>query len=212
MNRPELDSMSEILLSAMLDGECDADETRRMLDATGASPALQRRWSRLCLVHDALRGVRVRSIDDAFCAGVMSALEGIDPEFSNAPKLVRRVGRRRSYWRPLAGLAAAASVAAVLGFGLQAWLNPQASTSLASASSTPMPPLPAQLASAPPATTVSAEPEETRWSQLDADTARQLNEYLLDHSNLRAAQGMGGALSYARMTARPVEYRQGASH
>ncbi len=56
------------------------------------------------------------------------------------------------------------------------------------------------------------EPIETRWSQLDADTARQLNEYMMEHSNMRAEQGVGGALSYPRMMVRTAEYRTGEQH
>jgi hypothetical protein len=56
------------------------------------------------------------------------------------------------------------------------------------------------------------EPVETRWSQLDADTARQLGEYMMEHSNMRAEQGMGGALSYPRMTLHTAEYRSGERH
>ncbi len=51
------------------------------------------------------------------------------------------------------------------------------------------------------------EPTELRWTQLDPDTARELNGYMLEHNNSRADQGMNGALGYARLAARNVDYR-----
>jgi negative regulator of sigma E activity len=214
MNRQELASMSEMLLSAMLDGECSASEAQRVLDAARASPPLRRHWSRLCLVREALHGVRVRAFDEDFCAGVMAALERGETQSSAAGKVIAPTRRHRSFWRPLVGLAAAASLAAITGVGLHAWLQPAPQPIATAQAGAPAPrqvvqqlaALPAQAADSTPA------PVETRWSQLDADTARQLNEFLLEHSNLRAAQGMGGALSYARITARPVDYRQDSSH
>ncbi|MDE0855692.1 MAG: hypothetical protein OSA97_14845, partial [Nevskia sp.] len=61
-------------------------------------------------------------------------------------------------------------------------------------------------------TTGGDEPVETRWSQLDAETARQLNEYMMEHSNMRAEQGVGAALSYPRMMVRTAEYRTSGQH
>jgi hypothetical protein len=54
----------------------------------------------------------------------------------------------------------------------------------------------------------SGEPVETSWAKLDAATARQLNEFMMEHSNLRAEQGMGATLSYPRMV-RTADYRSG---
>jgi len=133
-----------------------------------------------------------------------------------------RVAANASRWQPFAGLAAAASIAAVAAVGGYRWLNQPVGAPLQTAS------LPAAAGATQPvaytsnpvsdarlvpvSATSGDEPVETRWSQLDAATARQLSEYMMEHSNLRAEQGVGSALSYPRMTLRTAEYRSGERH
>jgi hypothetical protein len=110
-----------------------------------------------------------------------------------------RVRARR--WQPLLGLAAAASIAAVAMVGTRQWIDRAPGSGAVTAKA--QPPAAVTVVSArTPATmpaAAPADPDELRWSQLDADTSGQLNEFVLEHSNLRAGQGMGGSLSYARM-------------
>lgn len=224
--------MSEELLSAMLDGECTPGEVKRLLDQLEDSPALRQRWSRMCLVRDAAENTRVRAASVDFCAGVMAQIERerTHPVAQREPQAVpaavvskvvpvrRRAGVAARRWQPLAGLAVAASLAAVVSVGGYRWLNqPVGSAASGSApavtASMTASFQPVALASAPQAKLVQVadEPVETRWSQLDAETARQLSEYMMEHSNMRAEQGLGGALSYPRMV-RTVEYRTGEPH
>ena len=222
---------SEELMSAMLDGECTPAEMDQLLGAIEADPALMARWSRLCMPRDALADTRVRSATPDFCAGVMAAIRQDEPATSSkvvplrrpaaAPPVVRPAVRA-SRWQPMAGVAAAASIAAVAAVGGYRWLNQPLNPGVAgpavaansSVAATPVAAVqPASLGGAGQGRLVAvsasgAEPVETRWSQLDADTARQLNEFMMEHSNLRAEQGMGSALSYPRMV-RTVDYRSG---
>lgn len=230
---PELSAMSEELLSALLDGECSPGEVKRLMDELEASPALKQRWTRMCLVREALEGVRVPAVSAGFCAGVMAAisLEQAAPAPQPA-KVVAMPARRRgtaakaSRWQPFVGLAAAASIAAVAAIGGYRWLNqpvgaPVQTASLApTAASAGVQPVASATPSESPqarlvpvsATGGGDELVETRWSQLDSETARQLSEYMMEHSNMRAEQGVGGALSYPRMTLRTAEYRSGERH
>lgn len=226
--------MSEELLSALLDGECTPGEVKRLLDQLEHVPALQQRWTRMCLVREATENTRVRAVSVDFCAGVMAALESeqIADTPARSPKVVALQPRRaaaavvpRSRWQPMVGLAAAASIAAIATVGGYRWLNQPVGgavtvASAASAASTASVQPVAFAAGAPPQAKLvqvsnavgGEEPIETRWSQLDADTARQLNEYMMEHSNMRAEQGVGGALSYPRMMVRTAEYRTGEQH
>jgi negative regulator of sigma E activity len=227
--------MSEELLSALLDGECTPGEVKRLLAQLEDAPALQQHWTRMCLVREASESTRVRKASVDFCAGVMAAIERdlvaapvqpqkVVPLSSRRPAVAAPV--RVSRWQPFAGLAAAASIAAIATVGgyrlvsqpvgapaAVASAGAQAASDVASVQ-------PADFVPAAPqaklmqvsATSAKDEPVETRWSQLDADTARQLNEYMMEHSNMRAEQGVGGALSYPRMMLRTAEYRPGEPH
>jgi len=48
---------------------------------------------------------------------------------------------------------------------------------------------------------------QLRWAQIEDDQARQLNNYLIDYSNYRSVQGVGGTLGYARFAAHTADYR-----
>jgi len=226
--------MSEELLSALLDGECTPGEVKRLLDQLEHVPALQQRWTRMCLVREATENTRVREVSVDFCAGVMAALERepIADAPARSPKVVALQPRRaaaatvpRSRWQPMVGLAAAASIAAIATVGGYRWISQPVGGAVAVASTAPVvgsaKVQPVAFATGGPqqarllqvSTSAGAdEPIETRWSQLDADTARQLNEYMMEHSNMRAEQGVGGALSYPRMMVRTAEYRTGEQH
>lgn len=221
--------MSEELLSALLDGECTPAEAEAALAAIERSPALKARWSRMCLTRDALAGVRVARPSPDFAAGVMAAIAAEAPADSS-PKVVpmrrpavvaqplpaslpQRAVARRGRWQPVAGLAAAASIAAVAVVGGRAFLSSPVDGGLAAVPVA----TPVQLAANPDLVRISADGEisgaaaqdaaGTRWTQLDSETARQLNDYLLEHSNSRADAGMGGSLGYARLAVRTADYR-----
>lgn len=223
-----MSAMSEELLSALLDGECTPAESEAVLAAIERSPTLKARWSRMCLTRDALAGVAVAKPSFDFAAGVMAAIASdsageahteVNPRVvplrrpavvaQPAPALQpQRVATRRR-WQPITGLAAAASIAAVALVGGRALLNapidggagaPAASRLTASVN--------------PDIVRVSADGQisgaagqDSRWTQLDTETARQLNDYLLEHSNSRADAGMGGSLGYARLAVRTADYR-----
>ncbi len=227
--------MSEELLSALLDGECTPGEVKRLLDQLEDVPALQQRWTRMCLAREATENTRVREVSVDFCAGVMAAIEREQPAAAPArsPKVVPLQPRRaavaaavpRSRWQPVVGLAAAASIAAIATVGGYRWISQPVGGAVAVASAAPvagsanLQPVafatggPQQARLVQVSNSAGAdEPVETRWSQLDADTARQLNEYMMEHSNMRAEQGVGGALSYPRMMVRTAEYRTGEQH
>lgn len=223
--------MSEELLSALLDGECSPAEVEVLLAEIDRSPALKARWSRLCATRDALAGVAIRRKPVDLVAGVMSALDA-EPDAVVHPNVVamrarpvpipapvpaaaETAGVRRSQRRSrFAGLAVAASITAVVAIGGRNLLETPidggapAATSVASV--------------APPAAnlvrvsadgdiigTLDNEPVASHWAQVDDETARRLNGYLLEH-NSRTGSGMGGALGYARIAVRTADFRPGA--
>lgn len=193
--------MAKDSLSALLDGECSPRELDRILDEMERSPELKLAWSRLCLSRDAGEGVRVRKGQPCICAGVMSNLDA-RPE-SVAAKVVPLFKQRiRGYWKPLAGFAAAASVAGValtLNLG-----NRDSSVTAGAGMNLPQVSAPVSV----PAVqrrprylqTVSASADDVQRAAIEDE----LRSYLIEHSNTLADRGMGATLSYARFAAHSV--------
>lgn len=95
-------------LSSLIDGELDAAEASAVLDALCRDAELQRRWSDLQLVGDALRSTEVAACHvDGFCARVRQALA--DEPTVLAPRARRSPMRRYA----IPGFAVAASMAAI---------------------------------------------------------------------------------------------------
>ncbi len=203
--------MAKDSLSALLDGECSPGEIDQILDGMARSPDLGLAWSRLCLARDASEGVRVRKDQPCICSGVMAQIQ-VQAQMPSAP-VTRAVHantaaaprmRRRwpGYWKPLAGLAAAASVAAVaftLGLsgrgvgtaGAPGLVAPQVSTPV----SLPAMPKRPRYLQAVSATSAGSQP---------AVQDDELRNYLIEHSNTLADRGMGATLSYARFAAHSI--------
>lgn len=225
--------MSDELISAALDGQCSSEELQRVLAVLERSAECRARWSRMALTRDALLGVRVERAAPEFVGNVMAAIEAIEidqlPAGSNVvplraapqPMVARPQRRSRRRWQPVVGLAAAASITAavivagntllshpvagpVAGAGsVAATTTPAARTVVASSQA----PTAALTAVANDQTGAGGELAETRWTQIDAAAARQLNDFLMEHSNSRSEAGMGGSLSYARLAVRSADYR-----
>src|SRR3569623_562801 len=104
--------MSYEKLSALLDGECSAEELDRLLEDLEQSPELKAQWSRLCLARDSMEGVRIRKDQSCICAGVMANLDKAPAELAK-PNVVELRRPRSMIVKQAAGWAVAASVATV---------------------------------------------------------------------------------------------------
>lgn len=208
--------MSHDTFSALLDGECSAEELNAMLDAFEQSAEARAKWSRMCAVREVLHGGQPQVKVDVV-ANVMAAIAGeslaetaavATPSPSRHDKVVMlRPRRSATGWRqPLVGLAAAASVAGAVAIGVNSLLSHPVEGGT-SGNVVALARTPAGGALTPVVARADNDTQETGWGQLDAESARQLSGYMLEHSNYRAEQGMGGSLSYARMAVRPVDYR-----
>ncbi|HEY1075755.1 MAG TPA: sigma-E factor negative regulatory protein [Fontimonas sp.] len=189
--------MAKDSISALLDGECTPAEIDRILEEMARSPALGAEWSRQCMARDAVEGVRMRKEQPCICAGVMA---GLDAQDKPLPSRVTVLKPRRltTYWKPLAGLAAAASVAAIavtMNFG-----GPQdPASTLAEAQMAP----PVVLQAVMPASNPGATRRPANLRAVSANE-EELRSYLLEHSNSVAERGMGATLSYARFAAHSI--------
>lgn len=203
-------------LSALLDGELDPGALDELLAECEREPALGAQWSRMAAAQAANEGVRFSAVSLNFASGVMAALDDEPAARPASAQVVdlaaaraARSGRApRNLWRPAYGLAAAASIAAVAVLtavgshkgddATLAGLQPAATPVAALNADTPAAQrgvVPVALKSG--AVSTAAIPE-TGWSQLDPDSARLFDDYVIEHSNYRVVPGMTGSLSYAR--------------
>jgi len=161
-------------LSALVDGELDAWETRVLVARLAADGALRARWERYHLIGEALRGRLPRgALDPALAARVRARLPQQAPPGAAA-------GRR---WRwAAAGLALAASVAAVAVLALRDMPQPGSAV--------------------PEMAATGARPAgNTRWEAVQPAVARRLNGYLVSHNENARAAVFQGVMPYARIVA-----------
>lgn len=197
--------MTQELLSALLDGECSAEELDRILAQIEKDPSLAARYSRMMMAREARAGV-IRIADPGFADRVMSALDAnpLAPGGSVVPF-------RPSGWRAYRFLAPAAGLALAAGVGALAVLTlrpeagaPLPATEVATEVATGGP---ASGAAIPVSTAGAPESGARYWDQLEPDEVERLNAYLIAYSQSRAQQGMGSTLGYARYAAHTAEYR-----
>jgi sigma-E factor negative regulatory protein RseA len=170
-------------LSSLIDGELDPAEAAAVIEALCRDEALQRRWSDLQLVGDALRSGEVAACHvDGFCLRVRRALA--DEPTVLAPR--RRPGARR-YLVP--GVAVAASVAAI-AFVAVPLLRAPAPDMMAQKAST----------ADPPTVTAAAEPAATAAARAAAAiaNARALDPYFAAHRELTGGTPLPRATAYLR--------------
>ena len=138
-------------ISALVDGESGAFEARRLARELTTNESLKKRWARYHLIGDAMRDELPPRIPRGFSAQVMAQIHGEMPGYDSM------LNPTRSRWsKPLAGLAIAASVAAVSVLLLQTLTSHSVSQTPLEVATTPASTsLPEQPLPAPKATTVA---------------------------------------------------------
>ena len=101
-------------VSAFLDGELPGSETELLLKRLTRDPELRQSFGRYALIGETLRGTSRGSLSLTFAARVNGAIDG---EPAAPPQPVR--ARPLRWWKPIAGTAVAAGVAAVAVVALQ---------------------------------------------------------------------------------------------
>jgi negative regulator of sigma E activity len=176
-------------LSSLIDGELDAHETAAVLDALCRDAELQRRWSDLQLVGDALRSTEVAACHvDGFCARVRDALA--DEPTVLAPRAVRP--RLRRYAIP--GIAVAASVAAIAFIAVPLLRAP--AIEVAAQKQSPA------FAAAPVVATADQQQAQAASKAATAiANARALDPYFAAHRELTGGTPLPRATAYLRTSA-----------
>lgn len=224
-------NLSDERLSSLMDGELDDTRQRHAIDTLLHDTAARDCWERFHLASDALHGNLPKAIDPGFSARVMAAIE--DEPAILAPPPPRKpavssdhaVPARSSFSKRFAGLAVAASVAAIAVMGVgslyredpmvphgqQVAESKSAPSEYIRLAKQPSPPLGATLASAnaPLATSAADASLATRAEMLRTypEIARRidprLHKYLINHSQQAARSNIQGVMPYARIVTYP---------
>ena len=169
-------------LSSFMDGEL-GDNTA-VLDKLKSCKETKACWLRYHMIRDTLRDSRPVNLSADFSSRVMNALESepviINPRFSRY-----RASFRRHLFKPAAGLAIAASVAAITVFTMQAFYMSGSHPAFnVAANPTPTYPVAA----------VSSNESRVAEKQQDDD----LNSYLIEHME-HAGGSVQGVMPYVRL-------------
>ncbi|HEY5720594.1 MAG TPA: sigma-E factor negative regulatory protein [Gammaproteobacteria bacterium] len=165
-------------LSAFLDGELAGPAAERLLGELTGDPALRAAWTRYHLIGTALRRGVPERFDPDLPVRVAAAIGDSLPD-EVAPAAAG--GDAQPWLKPAAGLALAASVAALAIFGVRLVQVPESSApALAGVAAQVTPALPAQ-------------PVSERLDQ------ERIARYLLRHSEITSSRPMQGMLPYVRV-------------
>lgn len=220
-------------LSALMDGEASELEVRRVLKRLPNEPELVEKWQRFHLMSAAIRG-EMRGVDAKFAkvdltSRIAAALTE-EPALNHSPEAeeVRGNWWQEAVVKPLASVAIAASVSAMVVFGWQTFNQAGVSPTAAPANFAQVSPstvnnsnagyaqanVPArsygQLGAVPVAQAQNGIQRSTLPQQeilrMPATQDLNLTQYLMSHTGNAASNTANGAMSYARIvTLKPVD-------
>ncbi|HHJ14958.1 MAG TPA: hypothetical protein ENJ79_11420 [Gammaproteobacteria bacterium] len=170
-------------LSALADDELGELERPLLLGRLQREPQLRECLGRYHLIGELMRGAG-RSAGLGIAGRVQSAL---------AAEAALRQRRAVTWWRPLAGLAVAASVALVAVLGVTGRQDAPSGTSPLASAQVPADGLVQAQATGPE----TARPEQ--WDRIEPRVDRRLSGYLVNHSEFAINRGVQGVLPYARV-------------
>jgi negative regulator of sigma E activity len=119
-------------ISAMMDGEIEAFELRRLIERTSNDGELKDKWGRYHLAQDIMQGRSVEMSDTVDLVSKVSAALETEPNYRTTvihevDQLVSKERPQQSpeepsqWWKPMASMAMAASVTAVVLLGAQGY-------------------------------------------------------------------------------------------
>jgi sigma-E factor negative regulatory protein RseA len=170
-------------LSALVDDELTDAEQSLLTRQIGRDADLRRRLSHYQLISDAMQNHLPERVDPAFSRRVHEALR---PEPASHGAGIA-TGRLASLFRPVAGMAVAASVAVVAVTALQTGREEAAIP-------------PASVATAPADSRfIRAQEEAVAVAPRPQTADSKLDVYLVNHNEYAASRGMQGMLPYIRI-------------
>lgn len=170
-------------ISAFLDGELPAAERALLLQRLARDPTLRAQWGRYQLIHDALHKGLPDKVNIGLADRVMAELESA-PAYQGGVQTTA-LGR---FFKPLAGLAVAASVAVVAVVAVQQTRTPETGAVQVAANAPAM-----------PGPEAYKRVQGTHWDVDTPQVGNRLNEYLVNHNEYAASGGIAGMPPYVRI-------------
>jgi sigma-E factor negative regulatory protein RseA len=177
-------------ISAFLDGELPNTESELLLKRLTRDPEFRESFGRYALIGEAVRGGSRAYLSKSFPARVNLAIDGEPKSAAAAPP--RPMGPR--WWRPFAGIAVAAGVAAVAVAGFQhrsAVPGAQNVTTVTARNLSPAP----QGAAAAAREAISYTVPATSPAAPSAIPAARLTNYVFAHSRYSSGLDQRGVLA-----------------
>ena len=172
-------------VSAFLDGELPSSETELLLKRLMRDADLRESFGRYALIGEALRKADRSPVSRGFAAGVNAAIDG---EAAPAAAPLHLHARAPRWWRPVAGAAVAAGVAAVAVVALQQRALSPAQRAVV--------PLTAQTVAKPKEAISYTVPAAARTETAPAMLpAARLTSYVFAHSRYSSVLGQSNVLS-----------------
>jgi sigma-E factor negative regulatory protein RseA len=178
-------------LSALADDELDDVEQPLLVGRLQRDPELRACLGRYQLIGEVMRGagaVATLGVADR----VQQALADDKPATAAAPG-------KMPLWKPVAGLAVAASVALVAILTVTSVDETPGNNVPALATADPVPALEQVPGSNPSATQVSDKGSDAQWDRLDPEIDKRLSGYLVNHNEYAASRGVQGVMPYVRI-------------
>lgn len=187
-------------LSALADDELNDAEQPLLLGRLQRDPKL-----RACLGHYQLIGEVMRGAGFTATLGVADRVQqalGADTSGDDTPLDAENspAANQSVWWKPVAGLAVAASVALVAVLSVTSVNNTStdATPVLASAASEPV--VASSVITLNPAIVQASETAgEAQWNRLDPSIDKRLAGYLVNHNEYAASHGVQGVMPYVRI-------------
>lgn len=169
-------------LSALADDELSELERPLLLGRMQRDTALRKCLGRYQLIGDAMRGTGTLA-GMGIAQRVQKALADDKPVM--APQ---QVSQQDHWWKPLAGLAVAASVALVAVLAVTTGRDSGELSAPAVA-----------VTEAAPETVLASDAPEPRWDRIEPQVEKRLSGYLVNHNEYAASRGVQGVMPYARV-------------
>ena len=178
-------------LSALADDELNDVEQPLLLGRLQRDAELRACLGRYQLIGEVMRGTGATATL-GIAGRVQQALAGDMP-------VSARASEQMALWKPVVGLAVAASVALVAVLTVTSVNENPANNVPALATADPAPVVAPVLTPGPAVTQVSDISGDPRWDRLDPSIDKRLSGYLVNHNEYAASRGVQGVMPYVRI-------------
>ena len=178
-------------LSALADDELNDVEQPLLLGRLQRDAELRACLGRYQLIGEVMRGTGATATL-GIAGRVQQALAGDMPVSARATE-------QMALWKPVAGLAVAASVALVAVLTVTSVNENPANNVPALATADLAPVVAPVLTPGPAVTQVSDISGDPRWDRLDPSIDKRLSGYLVNHNEYAASRGVQGVMPYVRI-------------